>query len=109
MEKLLLEACLEVMKTDALVGIQDMGAAGLTSSSCEMGARGGAGVELGVAGRQENRLATELDPGPPRREHRPDGSAASRITRPVVGHAVPSPHIFAHAGCACERANSRLI
>ena len=40
MEKLLLEACLEVMKTDALVGIQDMGAAGLTCSTCEMGARG---------------------------------------------------------------------
>jgi phosphoribosylformylglycinamidine synthase len=39
MEKLLLEACLEVMKTDALVGIQDMGAAGLTCSTCEMGAR----------------------------------------------------------------------
>jgi phosphoribosylformylglycinamidine synthase len=49
MEKLLLEACLEVMKTDALVGIQDMGAAGLTSSSTEMGARGGAGVDLDVA------------------------------------------------------------
>ena len=46
MEKLLLEACLEVMKTDTLVGIQDMGAAGLTSSSTEMGARGGAGVEI---------------------------------------------------------------
>ena len=37
MEKLLLEACLEVMKTDALIGIQDMGAAGLTCSTCEMG------------------------------------------------------------------------
>src|SRR5687767_8916316 len=49
MEKLLLEACLEVMQTDALVGIQDMGAAGLTSSSCEMGARGGAGIEIDVA------------------------------------------------------------
>jgi phosphoribosylformylglycinamidine synthase II len=49
MEKLLLEACLEVMKLDALVGIQDMGAAGLTSSSCEMGARGGAGVEIDVS------------------------------------------------------------
>ena len=42
-EKLLLEACLEVMKTDALVGIQDMGAAGLTCSTCEMAARGGSG------------------------------------------------------------------
>jgi phosphoribosylformylglycinamidine synthase len=49
MEKLLLEACLEVMQTDALVGIQDMGAAGLTSSSTEMGARGGAGIEIDVA------------------------------------------------------------
>ncbi len=46
MEKLLLEACLEAMKTGAIVGIQDMGAAGLTSSSCEMGARGGVGLEL---------------------------------------------------------------
>ena len=49
MEKLLLEACLEVMKTDALIGIQDMGAAGLTCSTCEMGSRGGAGVEIDVA------------------------------------------------------------
>ena len=47
-EKLLLEACLEVMRTDALVGIQDMGAAGLTCSTCEMGARGGAGIEIDV-------------------------------------------------------------
>ena len=49
MEKLLLEACLEVMKTDVLVGIQDMGAAGLTSSSCEMAGRGGAGIEIDVS------------------------------------------------------------
>jgi phosphoribosylformylglycinamidine synthase subunit PurL len=49
MEKLLLEACLEVMKSDALVGIQDMGAAGLTCSTCEMGARGRVGVEIDVA------------------------------------------------------------
>src|ERR1700686_270256 len=41
LEKLLLEACLEAMETGAIVGIQDMGAAGLTSSSCEMGSRGG--------------------------------------------------------------------
>src|SRR5204863_165559 len=46
MEKLLLEACLEVMKSDALIGIQDMGAAGLTCSTSEMGSRGGAGVEI---------------------------------------------------------------
>jgi phosphoribosylformylglycinamidine synthase len=49
MEKLLLEACLEVMKTDALIGIQDMGAAGLTCSTSEMGSRGGAGVEIDVS------------------------------------------------------------
>jgi phosphoribosylformylglycinamidine synthase II len=49
MEKLLLEACLEVMKTDALIGIQDMGAAGLTCSTTEMGSRGGAGVEIDVS------------------------------------------------------------
>jgi phosphoribosylformylglycinamidine synthase II len=49
MEKLLLEACLEVMQTDALVGIQDMGAAGLTCSTTEMGSRGGAGVDIDVA------------------------------------------------------------
>ena len=45
-EKLLLEACLELMNSDVLVGIQDMGAAGLTSSSVEMAARAGNGIEL---------------------------------------------------------------
>jgi phosphoribosylformylglycinamidine synthase len=45
-EKLLIEACLELMKTDAIVAIQDMGAAGLTSSSVEMAAKGGVGIEL---------------------------------------------------------------
>ncbi|HEX4749944.1 MAG TPA: phosphoribosylformylglycinamidine synthase subunit PurL [Bryobacteraceae bacterium] len=49
MEKLLLEACLEAMKTGAIVGIQDMGAAGLTSSSCEMGSRAGTGVEIDLS------------------------------------------------------------
>ncbi|HEX6144147.1 MAG TPA: phosphoribosylformylglycinamidine synthase subunit PurL, partial [Geminicoccaceae bacterium] len=46
MEKLLLEACLELMQTELIVAIQDMGAAGLTSSSFEMAARGGVGVEM---------------------------------------------------------------
>ena len=46
LEKLLLEACIEAMKTGAIVAIQDMGAAGLTSSSCEMGSRGGVGIDL---------------------------------------------------------------
>ncbi|NQV80304.1 MAG: phosphoribosylformylglycinamidine synthase subunit PurL [Alphaproteobacteria bacterium] len=45
-EKLLLEACLELMATDAIVAIQDMGAAGLTSSSFEMASRGGMGIDL---------------------------------------------------------------
>ena len=49
MEKLLLEACLEVMQTGALVGIQDMGAAGLTCSTSEMGARGDVGIEIDVS------------------------------------------------------------
>ena len=46
LEKLLLEACLEAMRTGAIAGIQDMGAAGLTSSSCEMAARAGTGLVL---------------------------------------------------------------
>ncbi|WP_411334321.1 phosphoribosylformylglycinamidine synthase subunit PurL [Metabacillus indicus] len=48
MEKLLLEACLEVIKCDALVGIQDMGAAGLTSSTAEMASKAGSGIELNL-------------------------------------------------------------
>src|SRR5262249_34897382 len=53
---LLIEACLELMETDAIVAIQDMGAAGLTSSSVEMAAKGGVGIEL------------DLDRGPVRGE-----------------------------------------
>jgi phosphoribosylformylglycinamidine synthase len=49
MEKLLLEACLEAMRTGAVVAIQDMGAAGLTSSSSEMASRGGVGIEIDLA------------------------------------------------------------
>lgn len=49
MEKLLLEACLELIKTGYVVGMQDMGAAGLTSSSCEMATRGNSGLEIDVA------------------------------------------------------------
>ena len=45
-EKLLIEACLELMQTDAIIAIQDMGAAGLTSSSLEMAGKGGTGIEL---------------------------------------------------------------
>ena len=46
LEKLLLEACLEAMQTGAIIGIQDMGAAGLTCSTCEMGGRGSVGIEI---------------------------------------------------------------
>jgi phosphoribosylformylglycinamidine synthase len=49
LEKLLLEACLEAMRAGAVAGIQDMGAAGLTSSSCEMAARAGNGIELDLS------------------------------------------------------------
>jgi phosphoribosylformylglycinamidine synthase subunit PurL len=49
MEKLLLEACLEVMRSGAVVGVQDMGAAGLTCSTCETGSRGGVGIEIELA------------------------------------------------------------
>jgi len=48
MEKVLLEACLEALKTGAIVGIQDMGAAGLTCSTSEMGARAGTGIEIDI-------------------------------------------------------------
>jgi phosphoribosylformylglycinamidine synthase len=49
MEKLLMEACLELIKTGYVVGMQDMGAAGLTSSACEMASRGNSGIEIDVA------------------------------------------------------------
>ncbi|MEO7970812.1 MAG: phosphoribosylformylglycinamidine synthase subunit PurL, partial [bacterium] len=63
LEKLLLEACLEAMRSGAVAGIQDMGAAGLTSSSCEMAARAGTGVEIDltlVPQREENMTAYEM-------------------------------------------------
>lgn len=63
LEKLLLEACLEAMRSGAIAGIQDMGAAGLTSSSCEMAARAGTGIELDltlVPQREENMTAYEM-------------------------------------------------
>ena len=63
MEKLLLEACLEAMHTGAVVAIQDMGAAGLTSSSSEMASRGGVGIELDlnrVPQREEAMTAYEM-------------------------------------------------
>jgi phosphoribosylformylglycinamidine synthase len=62
-EKLLLEACLELFKTDYVVGIQDMGAAGLTSSSVEMASRAGTGIEIDidkVPRREEGMSAYEI-------------------------------------------------
>ena len=62
-EKLLLEACLEVARMPGLIGMQDMGAAGLTSSTCEMAGRGGVGVELDldkVPQRAEDMTAYEM-------------------------------------------------
>jgi len=62
-EKLLIEACLELMDSDAIVAIQDMGAAGLTSSSVEMAGKGGLGIELDldqVPTREENMTAYEI-------------------------------------------------
>jgi len=62
-EKLLLEACLELMKTDTIVSIQDMGAAGLTSSSVEMASKGKLGIEIDlnkVPCREENMQPFEL-------------------------------------------------
>ena len=62
-EKLLIEACLELMDTDAIIAIQDMGAAGLTSSSIEMADKGGVGIELNldnVPQREENMTPYEM-------------------------------------------------
>ena len=62
-EKLLIEACLELMDKDVIVAIQDMGAAGLTSSSCEMADKGGVGIALDldrVPQREENMTAYEM-------------------------------------------------
>ena len=63
MEKLLIEACLEVIQSDALVGIQDMGAAGLTSSASEMASKAGMGLEMNldlIPQREENMTAYEM-------------------------------------------------
>ncbi len=62
-EKLLIEACLELMATDAIIGIQDMGAAGLTSSAVEMAGKGDVGIELNldhVPQREPNMSAYEM-------------------------------------------------
>ncbi|MBS4209586.1 phosphoribosylformylglycinamidine synthase subunit PurL [Bacillus sp. FJAT-50079] len=62
-EKMLMDACLELVKSDALIGIQDMGAAGLASSSSEMASKAGSGIEMNldlVPQREENMTAYEM-------------------------------------------------
>src|SRR5437588_517714 len=64
-EKLLLEACLELLATDAVAGIQDMGAAGLTCSTCETASRGGSGVEIPAKPLAEEAPLYSRDAKPP--------------------------------------------
>ncbi|WP_062106216.1 phosphoribosylformylglycinamidine synthase subunit PurL [Bacillus niameyensis] len=62
-EKLLMDACLELVKSDALIGIQDMGAAGLTSSAAEMASKAGSGIEMNldlIPQREENMTPYEM-------------------------------------------------
>ncbi|HEY0757830.1 MAG TPA: phosphoribosylformylglycinamidine synthase subunit PurL [Acidisarcina sp.] len=107
MEKLLLEACLEAMRTGAIVGIQDMGAAGLTCSTCEMGARGGVGVEVEldlVPQRETGMTAYEimLSESQERMLLVADGGRAGEVTRifekwgldaVVVGQVIGEPRL----------------
>src|SRR5438046_3711242 len=60
LEKLLLEGCIEAMRTGAVVAIQDMGAAGLTCSTMEMASRGGTGIEIDLA--KVPQLETHMTP-----------------------------------------------
>ena len=113
-EKLLLEACLELMASGAVVAIQDMGAAGLTSSSVEMGAKGDLGIELDLdkvplreAGmtayemmlsESQERMLMVLKPGTrgarPRRSSRSGGSTSPSSARPPT----PSASCVKHDG-----------
>jgi phosphoribosylformylglycinamidine synthase II len=107
MEKLLLEACLEAMRTGAVVGIQDMGAAGLTCSTCEMGARGGVGVKVEldlVPQRETGMTAYEimLSESQERMLLVADGDRAGEVTRifekwgldaVIVGEVIDEPRL----------------
>ena len=109
MEKLLLEACLEAMQTGAVVGIQDMGAAGLTCSTCEMGARGGVGLdveldnvpqrETGMSG-YEIMLSRKPGAHAARRRKRPRGRSASRLRKVGTRCASSSARSSASRRCA---------
>ncbi len=84
-EKLLLEACLELMATDAIIAIQDMGAAGLTSSSAEMADKGGSGIELDldkVPQREANMTAYEMMLSESPGAHAGGAEAGTRSARP---------------------------
>ena len=86
-EKLLIEACLELMATDAIIAIQDMGAAGLTSSTSEMADKGGVGIELDldhVPQREAGmtRLRDDALGKPGAHAHDPEARARGRWRKP---------------------------
>jgi phosphoribosylformylglycinamidine synthase len=106
-EKLLIEACLELMETDAIVAIQDMGAAGLTSSSVEMASKGGAGIRLNMnkvpcretgmtpyemmLSESQERMLMVLKPG-----REPEAAAIFRkweLDFAVIGHVTDTGHM----------------
>ena len=112
-EKLLIEACLELMATDAIIGIQDMGAAGLTSSSVEMAGKGGVGIELDldmVPQRETGMTAYEMMLSESQERMlmvlRPDRQDVARaifekweLDFAVIGHLTGTGHIVVrHAG-----------
>jgi phosphoribosylformylglycinamidine synthase len=112
-EKLLIEACLELMATDAIVAIQDMGAAGLTSSSVEMAGRGGVGISLDldeVPQRERGMSAYEMMLSESQERMlmvlRPEAEAMARkvfekweLDFAVIGHLTDSGRIVvSHAG-----------
>ena len=117
MEKLLLEACIEAMRTGAVVGIQDMGAAGLTCSTCRW-APAGMGLEVELdhvpqreqacpptksCSREPGANAADRRSGPRRRSH--PGLRQVGLDAVIVGQVIPDP------GCAsCTTANwSRIF
>src|SRR5216683_296935 len=107
MEKLLLEACLEAMATGAVLGIQDMGAAGLTCSTCGMGARGDLGltVELDLVPQRETGMSSYeimlsesqhrmmLDAHKPRAQEVLDVFAKWGLDASIVGTVTEKPHM----------------
>jgi len=115
-EKLLIEACLELMQTDAIVAIQDMGAAGLTSSSVEMAGKGGVGIELDldkVPSREDGMTAYEFMLSESQERMlmilRPDREDVARaifekweLDFAVIGHLTDTGHITVRHGGRIE-------